>query len=475
MHKVFWSLFALVILTSLGWAQVPGVWEFDSLIVCGYTTASNAGAAAVNIKGIRNTYSVTLDPDGKIWCGAYYPRRNEATNTPAFDSLWVDTLLYWLTPIFVFDPVTGTYDSIGFLNLPGGGIDTLRAGAAASSAVSHRGMTTDPDGNIIMSYNTGNTYKINYQTHEVIAKFASGGGGGRPGVDAAGYVYQMDGVFATKVDILDPLDWTAPFNTITGISAGVTRCMEVSPNGQHVYICSQSGGLHHYYNADGVFGTYALVDTIMATIQTNDTTWVPFQTNLAQWHPSGLLWVASYDDVVPREIFALDPDQNYMVVDSLDEFEFYGNLTTPDTTPGGYAQPKYLRAVRDAYFDAAGNEFYAAEFYGYGIKKYIFIPATEIRPGQDSKVVPGLFTMYRNYPNPFNPSTTIPFELHKSAHVILRIYDSLGRQVGTYYDRTLNAGMHNFTFDASNLASGQYYFKLTVDQKVATGKMMLLK
>ncbi len=476
MQKLFLSLFAVILLISLGWTQLPqGVWEFDSLIVCGYTTATNAGAAAVNIKGFRNCYSVTLAPDGKIWTGAYYPRRQESTNTPAFDSLWVGGTLYWLTPIFVFDPATGTYDSIGFLNLPGGGVDTLIAGTSASSAVSHRGMNTDPNGNIIMSYNTGNTYKINYQTHEVIAKFASGGGGGRPAVDAAGYVYQMDGVFATKVDILDPLDWTSPFNTITGISAGVTRCMEVSPDGKNVYICSQSGGIHHYYSADGVFGTYTLVDTIMATVQINDTTYVPFATNLAQWHPAGLLWIASYDDASLREIWALDPDQNYMVVDSLEEFEFWGNTAKTDTTPGGYAQPKYLRAVRDAYFNAAGDEFYAAEFYGYGVKKYKFIPATSIKPGQDKKVVPGLFTLYRNYPNPFNPSTTIPFELHKSAHVILRIYDSLGRLVGTYYDQTLNAGMYNFTFDASNLASGNYYFKLTVDHKVATGRMMLLK
>ncbi len=467
MKKLLLGVLTVMLLAGLGYGQLS-TWTFDSLIVNGRTIATDYGAAAVNVPGFRNAYSVTLDPDGKIWCGSYYERLTEFTSeypdrivimTPT------DTTTYAVKPIFILDPATGEVDTLAFLNLPDGSIDTLVGG--------HRGMGTDPQGNIIASFSNGLVYKINYQTHDVIRKYSTGGSNGRPGVDADGYVYQMDGVFATKVDILDPDDWAAPFNTVTGISAGVTRCMEVSPDGKNVYICSMSGGIHRYYSADGVFGTYTLVDTILYSV-TVDTTTYPFVTNLAQWNPAGLLWIASYDDVSYRKIFALDPDQNYMIVDSLKSFEFFANTDGSDTTTGGYAQPKYLRCLRDAYFNAAGDEFYAAEYYGYGIKHYSGT-FTSIKPGQDRKVVPGLFTLYHNYPNPFNPTTVIPFDLHKSAHVVLRIYDMRGALVGKVIDENTSAGPHKYTFDARGLASGHYYFKLTVDHSVATGKMLLVK
>ncbi len=473
MKKLLLGLFAVMLLAGLTLGQqVEHTWTFDSLIVNGYTIATDYGAQAVNVPGFRNAYSVTLDPMGRVWCGSYYERRDEFTSEYP-DRITVisgtDTTVYNVKPIYIVDQTGGAVDTIKFLNLPDGSIDTLVGG--------HRGMGTDPDGNIIASFSDGSVYKINYQTYDAIAKYNTGGSNGRPGVDADGYVYQMDGVFASRIDILDPFDWSSAFNTITGISAGVTRCMEVSPNGQNVYVCSQSGGIHHYFSTDGVFGTYSLVDTLIPTV-TLDTTEYVFATNLAQWHPAGLLYAATYDDASLRVMYVLDPDQNYMIVDSLKgDFEFFANTDGSDTTTGGYAQPKYLRAVRDAYFNAAGDEFYAAEFYGYGIKKYdgTIFPPVGIKPGDAQKVVPDLFTLHQNYPNPFNPTTVIPFTLQRSAHVILRVYDVRGSLIGTYYDRQLQAGPHNFTFDGSNLASGYYFYKLTVDTKVAVGKMVLMK
>jgi hypothetical protein len=284
----------------------------------------------------------------------------------------------------------------------------------------------------------------------------------------------MNGVFATQVDILDPADLSV-YNSITGISAGVTRCLEVSPDGKDVFVASQSGGAHHYHSADGVDGTYALVDTIFRTVMVDDTTEMITATNLVQWHPSGLLWFATFEDTKPTFMYALDPDQDYIVVDSLKGIPWWGNTDKTDTTTANYAKPQYLRCVRDAFISADGNEFYAADFYGYTIKKFKFTPGTSIQPGKDSKTVPEVFTLYHSYPNPFNPTTVIPFDLHKKALVQLRIYDSLGRTVGTFINEELNPGSHEYEFDASSLASGTYYFKLTVDTKVATGKMILIK
>ncbi len=476
MYKLLVICIATFLLVGLVIAQEE--WEYEKLIINGYTVASDEGEAAVNLPGFKNPYAVTVDPDGKVWAGTYYSRRLEGTaglpDLERYPDLWytivekdtgtgayLDTTEVWNNPIWVWDPADGSIDTLRFLTLPDQSVDTLTSG--------HRGMRTDHEGNVIVSFSNGDVYKINYLTHDVILKAHPADGGGRHGVDAEGFVYAMDGVFATTVSVLDPSDFST-YNTITGINASVTRGLEVSPDGKNVYICAWNGGVHRYYSADGVDGTYALMDTSMAQYDS-----MTFITNLAQWHPSGLLWMGSYDDIAPRRMFAVDPDQDYALVDSLLEIEFWGNTDLTDTTSGGYNAPSYMRAVRDAEFSPDGKYLYTADFYSYSVKRWAFVPATSIQPGEDSKVVPGTFTLYHNYPNPFNPTTVIPFDLHKQAHVRLKVYDAVGREIGTFIDGIMKAGSHNYEFDGSNLASGTYYFKITVDTKVATGRMTLVK
>lgn len=80
-----------------------------------------------------------------------------------------------------------------------------------------------------------------------------------------------------------------------------------------------------------------------------------------------------------------------------------------------------------------------------------------------------------NYPNPFNPSTTIRYELPHQAVVKLEVYDQTGRKVRTLVDQTLQAGNHETRFDASGLSSGIYFTRLTAGNVTDTGKMLLLK
>ncbi|MCC5925432.1 MAG: T9SS type A sorting domain-containing protein [Bacteroidetes bacterium] len=78
-----------------------------------------------------------------------------------------------------------------------------------------------------------------------------------------------------------------------------------------------------------------------------------------------------------------------------------------------------------------------------------------------NKNIPHGITLYPNYPNPFNPSTVIPFELQENAYVNLRIYDSTGRTIATLTDGTLAAGKHQVTFNAGDsIASGAYFIVL---------------
>lgn len=90
--------------------------------------------------------------------------------------------------------------------------------------------------------------------------------------------------------------------------------------------------------------------------------------------------------------------------------------------------------------------------------------------------IPKVYTLYHNYPNPFNPTTTIKYDLPKAATVTLKIYDILGREVKTLVDHEMKtAGSYRVVFDASNLASGVYLYRLQTNDYVNVKKMILLK
>ena len=89
--------------------------------------------------------------------------------------------------------------------------------------------------------------------------------------------------------------------------------------------------------------------------------------------------------------------------------------------------------------------------------------------------IPQGYRLEQNYPNPFNPETTIRFYLPTSGKVKISIYDVLGRSVKTILDAQLTAGDHSINFNASDVASGIYFYKLTAGKYHATRKMMLLK
>jgi hypothetical protein len=94
----------------------------------------------------------------------------------------------------------------------------------------------------------------------------------------------------------------------------------------------------------------------------------------------------------------------------------------------------------------------------------------------DRYALPQQASLMDAYPNPFNPSTTLRFALPKEAAVKLEVFDLNGRRVFLAADRPFAAGFHTVAFDASNLASGTYLYRLSVDGKsISTKKMTLLK
>ncbi len=90
--------------------------------------------------------------------------------------------------------------------------------------------------------------------------------------------------------------------------------------------------------------------------------------------------------------------------------------------------------------------------------------------------VPKEFALHQNYPNPFNPSTEIAFDLPTASSVTLKIYNILGQEVLTLLNNeSVGAGSHAYRFDASNLSSGIYFYKIQAGSFDAVRKMMLVK
>jgi hypothetical protein len=120
-----------------------------------------------------------------------------------------------------------------------------------------------------------------------------------------------------------------------------------------------------------------------------------------------------------------------------------------------------------------GNALWVGEIkFSSRILKFSYAGATAL----DEKIgEPKEFALEQNYPNPFNPTTRIRFGIPVSGFVSLKVFDVLGREVATLVNEPKAAGKHTREFDASSLASGMYFYRLTSDGFTSTKRMLVLK
>lgn len=85
------------------------------------------------------------------------------------------------------------------------------------------------------------------------------------------------------------------------------------------------------------------------------------------------------------------------------------------------------------------------------------------------------YSLEQNYPNPFNPNTKIQFSINDTQPITLKVFDILGNEVATLVNQELTAGSYQYDFDASNLSSGVYYYKLQAGNFTETKKMILMR
>ena len=104
-----------------------------------------------------------------------------------------------------------------------------------------------------------------------------------------------------------------------------------------------------------------------------------------------------------------------------------------------------------------------------------FIAKAAVTALENDNNIPDNYSLLQNYPNPFNPSTNIVFTLPSSGNVILSIYDITGKLIKHLVNNQMSAGEHTINFDASELASGTYIYRIQTGNFVKSRKMLLLK
>ena len=114
--------------------------------------------------------------------------------------------------------------------------------------------------------------------------------------------------------------------------------------------------------------------------------------------------------------------------------------------------------------------------YKYRLKQINLDGSFEYSDAIDIEVqLPEKFVLNQNYPDPFNPSTTLSFVINRTTFVSLKVYDPLGKEVATLVDEERPSGGYAVEFDGSNLSSGVYFYQLKTGDFVQTKKMLLLK
>ncbi len=133
---------------------------------------------------------------------------------------------------------------------------------------------------------------------------------------------------------------------------------------------------------------------------------------------------------------------------------YYNHHGIEEDRSGGFHNPTFTIGLLYASIEALGGT--------------VDVDASDI-------VTPVEFALQQNYPNPFNPSTTITYSVPEKSEVSLIVYDAIGRTVTTLVSEVKESGTHNITFNANNLSSGVYFYKLASGKFVSTKKMLLIK
>jgi predicted CXXCH cytochrome family protein len=184
-------------------------------------------------------------------------------------------------------------------------------------------------------------------------------------------------------------------------------------------------------------------------------------------------------DIPPGSTLEFDHEGHRTLTRSLlDSLEtILASVSSEDSTTQAFAEALFnLQFVENDKSLGVHNPSYTVDVLRNTITYIDTVLVTSVEPRPDELAgIPKAFALYQNYPNPFNPTTKVRFDVPRAGHVKLIIYNALGQEVQTLVDERLTPSSYEVEFNAANLSSGLYFYKLVTDNFVTTKKMLLLK
>ena len=203
------------------------------------------------------------------------------------------------------------------------------------------------------------------------------------------------------------------------------------------------------------------------------------------------------DGVLEQQLFSIDfPEQiqfdlpsavgDYLNAsftgDQISDFHIDGTivLSTPwDSGRGVYRleNGNYLATSSAGVFEIDPSSGAEIEQENTGSSRFIELiePTGTVGIDENDLENPSLIKISQNYPNPFNAITTIKYSLSEASYVLIKIYDILGSEVEAFDIKSRQAGTHQIKWNAGNLPSGNYFYRIQVGDHIETNKMILLK
>jgi hypothetical protein len=153
----------------------------------------------------------------------------------------------------------------------------------------------------------------------------------------------------------------------------------------------------------------------------------------------------------------------------------YGTAYYTSNGGAGWINSSLFCSIDDIYgsFLTADRKLYGTTLTNAGVFKNSNVFPVGITG--NNELIPDAFSLEQNYPNPFNQSTMFNVQCSMAGIVQVKVFDVLGREVAVLLNEYLNPGKYRINFDAGNLTSGIYFYRLTVNDFSETRKMLLMK
>ncbi len=283
------------------------------------------------------------------------------------------------------------------------------------------------------------------------------------GVDASGNVY-LSAVLSGRPGVVYSADLSREVEQFDASVGGISRAMDVSADGLTVMAPRFTLNATLLYTRPDAFSAFGTPDTVLVGLAPES----------IAFHPTnGRVYLESGSSArVQANNDAFGTTYTPLVWYGFNVSDI--TAATPNPAPVDsivWASTDFQRAIA---FSPDGMTAYAGGFdSGLGLAVYTFSEGTtSITQRED---LPTGIAVHQNAPNPFSGETTITFELTQAGAVTLAVYDLLGREVAVLVDDVLPSATFDATFDASNLPTGTYVYRLTTEVGSATGAMTVLR